>query len=138
MIDNELIARFMGVKEEQGFYDSYGKDDPYWFTSNKIYRTYSRSLPDLSFDDFVENSRYHIEWDWLMPVVEKIESLGYLTSIYALDIDGNKRRHDVLLNDFSGDQIKKCYGYSYNSKIEAVYKAVVEFIKWYNELTIKP
>lgn len=53
----------------------------------------------------INELKYHTSWDWLMPV--------------ALFIAKN---HSV-------DCIAKRYS------IEEVYKAVVEFIKWYNNLT---
>ncbi len=56
---------------------------------------------------------YDTSWDWLMPVVEKIEGLGYFYS----DSDGER----IQVTNIQG-----------KSKIEATYKAVVEFIKWYN------
>jgi len=46
--------------------------------------------------------QYHTSWDWLMPVVEKIYSID-------ADVDFFK-----------------------NISLEATYKAVIEFIKWYN------
>src|SRR4051812_9002764 len=32
--------------------------------------------------------KYHSSWDWLMPVVEKIEKLGYDSRIHGNDSDG--------------------------------------------------
>lgn len=74
----------------------------------------------------INNLEFHKSWDWLMPVIEKIESLGYFvminkwTSVY----EDEKRRTIGDLNFL----INKEKG----SKIENTYKAVVEFIKWYN------
>ena len=70
---------------------------------------------------------YHHSWDWLMPVVEKIESLNSICLI---------KNHwcNIKTTDFDSVNIK---GFSTlkicDTKIEAVYKAVVEFIKWYNQ-----
>ena len=51
---------------------------------------------------------YHTSWDWLMPVVEKCLTTG-------------DRQHFVI-----NDALLTC-------NIEEVYKAVVEFIKQYND-----
>lgn len=119
--DNELIAEFMGVKEKQSSYESYMKEEPYWFTENELYRTYARSVPGASFSDFIQNSKYHVSWDWLMPVVEKINTPDHYAAI-NIDSDGvflhtNTREMHHFTNADSG------------SKINAVYKAVVEFVR---------
>jgi hypothetical protein len=75
--------------------------------------------------------RYHTSWDWLMPVVEKIESieneLGYLYSVTIM----NKNQCEI-----TNENEYICGGGFENletTKIEAVYEAVVGFIKLYNE-----
>lgn len=66
---------------------------------------------------------YHSSWDWLMPVVEKIESLGG-----SVGIDGIKNRtfHCYIYSNY----IISCNS---SSKIEAVYSAVVKFINNYKK-----
>ena len=59
-----------------------------------------------------------------MPVVEKIESLGYKVDISKWE---NSQYCGIYLNG------KKISGNETNTKIEAVYNACLEFIKWYNE-----
>jgi len=73
---------------------------------------------------------YHSSWDWLMPVVEKIQHLEnklpvridfqiYLLGAVELHID-----------------YKRVFGMSAfepGTLINAVYEGVIEFIKWYNE-----
>jgi hypothetical protein len=53
---------------------------------------------------------YHSSWDWLMPVVEKIGNIPEHGYVFKRSLDG---------------------GLFY--KIESVWLAVVEFIKWYNQ-----
>lgn len=76
---------------------------------------------------------YRYSWDCLMPVVEKIESLGYKTSIIKSMVDLNimliKDREDNHYREHSSFEIEHAlYG---KTKIEAVYNACVEFILWY-------
>lgn len=59
--------------------------------------------------------RYHSDWNWLMEVVEKIESL---------------EENNNLMDCFK--QSNKVCGLPIYTKIEAVYNACIEFIKWYN------
>lgn len=108
--DNELIAEFMGSKPYED-----GRYGTMW--------------PDPTNGNNVGFSlKYDSSWDWLMPVVEKIESLDDEKSV---NINGPlcliKGDHtavggwDLITASADGP-----------TKIEAVYKAVVEFIKWYN------
>lgn len=86
---------------------------------------------------------YDRSWDDLMPVVEKIESLGFWISISADTVDmGWKHLVDDNGNDLypSFPDIFFDWNTNYyqsakataNSKINAVWLAIVEFIKWYN------
>ena len=68
---------------------------------------------------------YHNSYAWLMPVVEKIESLGYPTVIKCIGIG---QRLTVVLDGGELFEGEIC-----TTKIEATYKAVVEFINWYNK-----
>jgi hypothetical protein len=64
---------------------------------------YDRGVSDLM--------GYDTSWDWLIPVVEKIKRAKFILEFGCRILPDNEGR----------------------SKIEATYKAVVEFIKWYNE-----
>jgi len=76
---------------------------------------------ELVFD--FEELKFHLSWDWLMPVVEKIEYLGHGITIYR------KGAHINEVGNFSGS----INGFNHSSKIEQTYKAVVQFINWYNK-----
>lgn len=112
--DNELIAEFMGLK-------SISKKE-----FEKCPEKYS-----IEKESIIEYQRYHVDWNWLMPVVDKIESTPFSNFLYSspgywvvIDGDSCEIKEDKLTI------ITKSKGVS---KIDAVYKAVVEFIKWYNE-----
>jgi hypothetical protein len=103
MKDNELIAEFMGL--ESGY-----------MGVGIMYRWGTMSYKP-------EALQYDTSWDWLMPAVEKIESLEF-----TFVIDNNEAN---ILSDVDCDKgllILK----QYPTKIQSVYAAVVEFIKWYN------
>jgi hypothetical protein len=67
---------------------------------------------------------YSTSWEWLMPVVEKIESMGGDVTIHfaSCDINYKKGEFVILTHATEGDK-----------KRLATWKAVVKFIKWYNE-----
>lgn len=103
---NKLIAEFMGY--EQKIPDHYSV--PYL---KGIHKGSFRQFPywDLQFDD---------SWDWLMPVVEKIESLPReICNEYFWNTDDSKRHEDFVMFRVS--------------KIGDLHEKVCEFIKWHNE-----
>lgn len=130
MTDNELIAEFMGYESIRIGY--YGTDDETewqvknkdWLDKPEIIEQYDNSVGDyyVNIDRNLiipqEEVNYADSWDWLMPVVEKIESSGF-----NVLIEDNFCRIGQEL------QVKA----TTMTKIESVYKAVVEFIKWYNQ-----
>ena len=69
-----------------------------------------------------EELNYNSSWDWLMPVVEKIESLDIVCFEKNLQEEGD---YQALFT--KGEDIFICH-YA-DTSIEATYKAVVEFIK---------
>lgn len=80
--------------------------------------------------------RYHERWDWLMPVVYKIESMGFEFSIC--------RDSSLIMNDYTklSEPItleklpaNKRFEVSRNgrSKIESAWESVVQFIAWHNK-----
>ena len=78
---------------------------------------------DLKRAGTLESMQFHKSWDWLMPIVEKIDSI--IPDDSFVTIEYNRCLITVLDGGFDIDVIG-------NSRIEATYKAVVEFIKWYN------
>jgi len=106
--DNKLIAEFMGyvvMKETEG----------------KCFRHKDHPFDVSHLDDF----KYNTSWDWLIPVVEKIEKLGYRVLIVTDEVDVESNAENPIqksLGTYCPDGTKK----------GATYKAVIEFIKWYN------
>jgi hypothetical protein len=76
---------------------------------------------------FITSYKYDTDWNWLMKVVEKIESLGY-----CLVIGGRTTKNYCEIRGEVDDFTTK-YSDSYGeTKIEAVYNACIDFVKWYN------
>ena len=121
--DNKLIAEFMGYKQStskevganlvNNVYEWYLKDVEYYYINGDYHR-----------EDYL---LFHLDWNWLMKVVDKIESLGY-----CLVIGGRTTKNYCEIRGEADDFTTK-YSDSYGeTKIEATYKAVIEFIKYYN------
>ena len=113
MTENVLIALFMDCKI-QGRYIK--RTTKFWdFPGNDSGLTCS-----------IEHLKYHSSWDWLMPVIGKIESLGYFcminkwTSVYT-GPSASATESRIQITTVEGE-----------SKITNTYQAILQFIKWYN------
>ena len=121
--NNKLIAEFMGVFDKilsTGNIHSWS-DAPYYYTTED---TREKVIKNIS-----KYSKYSNDWNWLMKVVEKIESIE--DCVYQVDIlqEGCKiLKRCCLLIDKRVGKLE-----SDTTKIESVYNACVEFIKWYNK-----
>lgn len=90
--NNKLIAEFMGFQLTNiGWYDS-------------------EETLDVSKDNTFDVLHFETDWNWLMPVIEKILSV-------SLELDTMELCYDIT------DSIPD---------IEETYIAIVEFINWYN------
>jgi len=123
--DNRLIAEFMGkynVHDTNGHWEcnNCGHQWSAILEDNEVPIIHSDCKPDI-----INLAKYHISWDWLMPVVEKIESLGYSYDRINADIFINTQKgENVIPNPMDGNIM---------TMLQKTYKAVVEFITWYNE-----
>lgn len=92
-------------------------DKMVWYVpSNKKYDAYwKRDGMQIK----LEKMKYSISWDWLMPVVEKIRVVGETS----------------IIPNIAGRVLKDIAEFSIITDKESIYKAVVKFIKWYNEQT---
>lgn len=116
-----LIADFIGVKETEGFYDSYGREQHNYYTANEFYRTSSYGCPNVSKIDFINKAKYHCSWDWLLPAYRKVR-----------DIINDRTK----LNKHTRTQ---GYLYELNARmaicevnIQKAFDSIVEFIEWWN------
>jgi hypothetical protein len=111
---NELIAEFMGFKViAKSFEDKLIYNIP---TNNGLgYISYMML--------------YNKSWDWLMPVVEKIEETNFI-KIVGKYCGINKTSANSFNNWVATEGVSFT---NPKSKIESTYKAVVKFIKWHNK-----
>ena len=122
MDNNKLIAEFMQLPEG--------------FVYEQDIHGYTQTVDGYHIGEFKEpytahGLKYHTSWDWLMPVVEKIESLKY-----TVRIDSDKDSISVITH--------ACYIWDdpdleyvaasrlVENKLSAVYETILEFIAYYN------
>ena len=123
-----LIAEFIGIKEIESSYDSYGQPKPIWYAGYLGYRTPAFSVPNKSIEHLLNENKFNNSWDWLMPVIEKIE----IDCKFDVHIYGHynwKEPNRCVILDWKDKEIVST---SNDSKIQCVFDAVVEFIKWWN------
>ena len=114
---NKLIAEFMGKSlQKSNFWSSVlGYADEFIIINGK---------PKWSLSDIP----YNLDWNWLMPVVDKIESISKNEECaYNVQIE---QCFCTIVENHNSNEIVDVDA---DTKIEAVYKAVVEFINWYNK-----
>lgn len=135
--NNKLIAEFMGYK---GTYDEHNYPNNDRDLANAdFYKTVPFDFKPKSMFEGLE-LRYHSSWDWLMPVVEKISRVPNRNEngLFAYEVM-------FSINPITGVEVEDIYNRNFGSEkgflkqnfykgslIENTYKAVVEFIKWYN------
>lgn len=109
--ENNLILDFMGIKPEKDSSGEYTYSDSPWI----VVRDKDR---EKVLDAMAEYSKYHVSWDWLMPVIKKCTDTGYpFKDLYSCW----EKLFGELESSFLGNHI------------EEAYSAVIEFIKYYNE-----
>ena len=109
---NILIAAFEGRKFNGRYtIDKFGGD-----TCN--------SLPEM---------KYHTSWDWLMPVVVKVNKI---CSDNGRPLSNRSREQEHLENPLDNPLHWKSWSYhsvSLSTDINKVWKNVMDFIHWYNK-----
>lgn len=104
--NNELIARFM--------HD--GNGSRIWTSDGKGGRT-----------------SYNNSWNWLMSVVEKIESLGYEVQIGKYLYRINDYYYCIIHNQGNSTYFET----DKSERISAVWYAAIDFITWFNTIKNK-
>ena len=92
---------------------------------------------DVIIDNPAYWSCYHNSWNWLMPVVEEIEqNKKYFKKELQLNITKYSVCWQTIDNEaviLNSNVFHKYGTYAGVEKIQAVYKSVIDFIKWYNQ-----
>lgn len=123
---NKLIAEFMGYTwSKEGDGKTYLKK---FIEQKDIYSTKPDQL------------QYNSSWNWLMPVVEKIEHLYEQQKVYPIFEISVIRCRLALLHPLKYKvwtvgiaPVNTFDDIVASSKIEALWMVIIEFIKYYNE-----
>lgn len=111
---NKLIAVFMGWSQQLDVEERwYGA----WFDQHGVRKAWHE------FQGY-EPLLFNESWDWLMPVLERIRVKGYKWEIGMSPISSQYHYCKIWSVGTIGGR----------SPLDAVYSAVLEFIKWYNSI----
>ena len=103
MDSNRLIAEFMGLPKVPC---NIGTEDGHF---NEGYKHPKVDVPVIP-----SGMQYRYSWDWLMPVIEKIETLGYTfeKNYQPIEEDWQSlivKGEDILYQEFDPESIKASY-----------------------------
>lgn len=123
--DNEIIAEFMGFK--RNIFEPCVYIIPNSFCSKKIFM-----MPD--------ELEFNSSWGWLMPVVIAIEEIEETHpsnnpergTVWPYQVEILSRNTVQIIDNITDTAIITVNN-DRLSKLESLYQAVVEFIKWYNQ-----
>jgi hypothetical protein len=128
--ENQLIAKFMGYKLVKC---NNGKawESPFKKSAEDIFEIHGRLLRETG-----HHYRWHVSWDWLMPVIDKIVTLRpinkthfafYWNVSYFTTRNHRGYGNNIVIGEYMSIE-------NITITIEIVYAAVVSFIKWYNKV----
>jgi hypothetical protein len=119
--DNKLIAEFMGYPKKQ-----INKGIARLEENKYVWgQTYYYINGDWHREDYL---LFHLDWNWLMKVVDKIESFedNNRCAKYNINIE---QSFVEIIDKNTDDTIVETDA---DTKTQATYNAVIEFIKYYN------
>ena len=112
---NKLIAEFM---------ECYAMPK---YNPSEYEVTFVKHNPNASDEDklfLLSEMEFHSSWDWLMPVVEHVENLGYEVSIIDNECEISN----------TGYRVATHVAIKADTKFEAVWLAMIEFITNYDKI----
>ena len=118
---NRLIGLFLGMEHVN--------DAPLIYPGGYYV---SEDTNELDLPRFVEQWEFHTSWDWLMPVLKKI---NFEYNITIANIADENIQYCEIISNIHDDLLQITWVESRIDKaelIEVVYAAVINFIKWYN------
>jgi hypothetical protein len=115
MEENRLIAEFMGYSQPHPEYPN----TTYWYKEGEAPRTVLL---------------YNTDWNWLMEVVHKIESIEVIGEVFNIQIDRNKTHILYAPANYPSEKwFENLIIKESEDKLLNTYQSIIEFIKWYNE-----
>ena len=125
--NNRLIALFMGSEEDHnGEFDLFGTS-----SLGNVFQDVEADNSDAKHFFSPEEMKFHNNWDWLMPVVEKIETI-FNGDIPIVSI--SQESCEIEFYDYQRDD-QPTY-FAHGGKLKSTLDCVVSFIEWYNQQSV--
>ncbi len=125
--DNRAIMALMGLTNPCEYFGRY--------SISVNHCTCNEETAEKAINGFASIAKYNEDWNWLMPVVERIEGLLYedFTPVYV-EMHGTwcEIKVTCTIQAHAPTIQFRC-----NTKKESVHKAVSKFAKWYRDRNIK-
>lgn len=123
---NRIIAEFnKDTLIKKGFINEWATD------LDNLKETFYNSCEHGNY--YLANSKYRTSWDWLISVIDKIESLGYEVQIGKYLYRINDYYYCIIHNQ--GDSTY--FETDKSERISAVWYAAIDFITWFNTIKNK-
>ena len=120
---NRLIVNFMGIRPVYNSYTgTFQWSDGVFFATGDI-------LYEEAMNNIVKYVKYSASWDWIMPVVDAIETRSM--GIYQVDILQEGCKIKNRCKSYIDKTVSKVP--EGTTKLESVWMAIVEFIKDVNK-----
>lgn len=119
---NRVICEFMGWEfrpDSDDWFKAYHDGQLMWADDGKFINRI-----------MLEGFNYHEDWNELMPVVEKIEDLP---TVVRMENEPNQMDKNYSVTVWIDPEDEPIIQVCDCSKIKAVYKAVYQFITWFNQ-----
>ena len=128
--NNKIIAEFMG-------WSTHPKHGDKYLINKSKDRVNLPWYSECNWEASLREFNYHSDWNILMPVIEKIENTKIKDYSISTDITddktfinvwhyGNGGKWSILISNYNEE-------YKDFNKIQRTYKAVIEFINFYNK-----
>lgn len=121
MKENFLLAEFMGWEYKHNSFLNIKKDDLSAFYQHPDFRSC-----------YLKDMQYHKSWDWLMPVLCKIDNCKSDTKKWTKISTSISNNKTLILVSGSVNNIIISRNEDH-SKLLKTYYACVDFVKWYNQ-----
>ena len=121
---NRMCAEFMGLVEAKPYKTAYTTNNSTNLPASFLELVHS----EMEGESWYVYPKFDTDWNWIMEVVDKIESLGYYTNILSADNDSKRHTMHIV-------EVHKSEEYTefIDSKKEAVVQAIWVFLNWYNQ-----
>ena len=141
---NKRCAEFLGWKQSQKyeqFNDYHGiwekENDGIWYKEEDIINDSSKyfeiKVNDKGLHNYHYILRFNSDWNWIMEIVEKIQTLDKLGGIVTIQQGGCKITSRMAGDSSVYANVSNYFLQGMKGQKEAVVDAINQFLIWYND-----